>query len=93
MIKSIDRRSCGLIKASQIDADNQRRAPIGLKPLVRDKKARDAAAPMKVAHMDPAAVEELLQRDAREKNWGNRIRPVKARRQVGGNTTELAKQA
>lgn len=60
MIKSIDRRSCGLVKAAEIDADNKRRPPIGFKPLVQDKKAREAATPMKVVRMDPAAVDKLL---------------------------------
>lgn len=81
MKSMMDRRTYALLKAAEIEAEKNRRPGIPGFP-IRNYRRTLLAAPMKVARMDPAAVEELLHREAAEKHWGNQVLPIQEQRTI-----------
>jgi hypothetical protein len=73
-MKTIDRRTCGLIKAATIEADQHRR-PTFIDGFAPHDRREYGQAPVKAGKMTPAEMTSYLAEKSKE--WGQPLRPVR----------------
>ncbi|MDU2064393.1 MAG: hypothetical protein E6713_06075 [Sporomusaceae bacterium] len=85
-MSELDRRKCGLLKATAIEMANSERTPI-VGGFNHSDRREYCVNGMSVITMDPEKIEQLLAKD--QKKWGQKLRPVKEG--VYGNYKRLRK--
>jgi hypothetical protein len=72
-MKTIDRRTCGLIKAATIEAD-QHRKPTFIDGFAPHDRREYGQAPVRSVKMTPGELERYMAEKAQE--WGQPLKPV-----------------
>ncbi len=72
-MKKIDRRTCALLRAAAIEAD-QRRKPTFIDGFVSHDRREYGQASIKEVKMTPAELERYL--GEKEKEWGGSLKPI-----------------
>jgi hypothetical protein len=73
-MKTIDRRTCGLIKAATIEAEQHRR-PTMIGGFTTHDRREYGQAPVRLVKMTPGELERYMVEKSKE--WGQPLKPVR----------------